>query len=66
VAQTVSRRPLTAESRVRIRVSPCGICGGRSGSGTGLSPTSSVFPVNIIPLSFFLLIYNLVDELYVR
>jgi hypothetical protein len=44
MAQAVSRRPLTAEARVRVRVSPCEICGGQSGTGTGLSPNSSVFP----------------------
>jgi hypothetical protein len=49
--QAVSRRPLTAKARVRARVNPCGICGGQSGIGRGLSPSSSVFPVNIIPSS---------------
>jgi hypothetical protein len=44
MAQAVSRRPLTTEARVRSRVSPCGICGGHSGTGTGFSPTTSVFP----------------------
>jgi hypothetical protein len=33
MAQAVSSRPLTAEARV----SPCGICGGRSDTGTGFS-----------------------------
>jgi hypothetical protein len=50
MAQAVRRRPLTAEARVRVRVNPCGICGGQSGTGTGFSPGSSVSPVNIIPL----------------
>jgi hypothetical protein len=44
MAQVVSRRPLTAEARVRARVNPCGICGGQSGTGTGSSPSSTVFP----------------------
>jgi hypothetical protein len=44
MAQAVSRRTPTAEARVRSRVSPCGICGGQSGTGTGFSLSSSVFP----------------------
>jgi hypothetical protein len=44
MAQAVSCRPPTAEARVRSRVSPCGICGGRSSIGTGFSPSTSVFP----------------------
>jgi hypothetical protein len=43
MTQVVSRRPLTAEARVRARVNSCGICGGQSGTGTGFSPSSSVF-----------------------
>jgi hypothetical protein len=35
MAQIVSRRAPTMEARVRTWVSPCGICGGQSGTGTG-------------------------------
>jgi hypothetical protein len=43
MAQVVSRRPLTAETRVRDQVCSCGICGGQSGTGTGFSRSLSVF-----------------------
>jgi hypothetical protein len=44
MAQVVSRRAHTAEAWVLAWVNPCGICGGQSGTGTGFSPSSSVFP----------------------
>jgi hypothetical protein len=51
MAQTVSRRPPTAEARVRSGVGPCTvICSGRSGAGTGFSPRVLRFPlVSFIP-----------------
>jgi hypothetical protein len=50
MAQAVSRRPLNAEARDRSGVSPCEICGGQSGTGTGFSPSCRFSPVNFIPL----------------
>jgi hypothetical protein len=50
MAQAVSRRPLIAEARVRSRVSPCGVCGEQSGTGTGFSPSCRFSPANFIPL----------------
>jgi hypothetical protein len=43
MAQVVNRRLLTAKDRVRIRVSPCEICGGHSDIGTWFPLSSSVF-----------------------
>jgi hypothetical protein len=40
----VSRRPPTAEARFRSWVSPCGICGGPHGTGTGFSSSTAIFP----------------------
>jgi hypothetical protein len=50
MAQAISRRPVTAEARVQSRVSPCGVCGGQSGTGTGSSPSCRFSPVNFILL----------------
>jgi hypothetical protein len=50
MAEAVSRRPLIAEARVRSRVSPCGVCGGQNGIGTGFSPSCQFSPVTLIPL----------------
>jgi hypothetical protein len=47
MAQAVSRRPLTAEDRVRARVNPCGICGGQSDTGTGIFPKSFGFLLSV-------------------
>ena len=42
MAQVVSRRPLTAEVRFRSQVSLYEICGGKSGTGKGFSPSISL------------------------
>jgi hypothetical protein len=42
--QRVGRRPVTAEAWVRSQASPCESFGGKSGNGTGFSPSPSVFP----------------------
>jgi hypothetical protein len=48
MVQAVSHRPLTLVARVSL----CRICGGQNDTGTGLSLSSSVFPVSIIRLGF--------------
>jgi hypothetical protein len=50
MAQEVSRRPLTSEARVLVRVSTSGICGVQNGTGTGWSQSSLVSSVSIIAL----------------
>jgi hypothetical protein len=43
MAQAVIRRSLTTEAWVRSQVSACDICGGQSGTGSGFSPSTSIF-----------------------
>ena len=44
VGQAVSRRALTAQDQVRSQLSPREICGRKSGTRTGFSPSTSGFP----------------------
>jgi hypothetical protein len=66
MAQAVSRRPLTAESRVRSRVIHVGFVVDKGALEQGFLQVLRVFPVNIIPPSFSILIYRLRDEQCVR
>jgi hypothetical protein len=45
--QAVSRWPFNAEARVRARVNPCGIGGGRSGTGSGFFSEFFGFPLSV-------------------
>ena len=42
------QRPFAAEAWTQIQRSKCGICGGHSGTGTGLFSSTSVSPVSVI------------------
>jgi hypothetical protein len=44
MAQAVIRLPLTADTRLRARVRPYGICGGQSGTGASLYTSYLVLP----------------------
>lgn len=51
IAQAVRNRFLNTEARVSAQGSPCGIYGGQSDNGIGLSPSSSISPVGMtLPL----------------
>jgi hypothetical protein len=43
MAEAVSHWPLTTEVSIHAHVSPCGICGGQSGTRTKFLPSSLVF-----------------------
>jgi hypothetical protein len=62
MTQAVSHGLLTTEAWVHAEVTPCGICSRQSGTGTGYFPNYSIFPVNIIPLWFSILISHAGDE----
>jgi hypothetical protein len=47
MTQAVSRRLLTEEDRVRPQDTPSNICGERSGTDKGFSPSTSGFPLTV-------------------
>ena len=49
MAQVGSRWPFTEEAQVRYYASPCGICGQQNGTGTFVSPHTSVSTFSVIP-----------------
>lgn len=45
-------RTIIEKARVRSLAGPCGVCGGRRDTATGVSPRTWDFPCNIIPLTY--------------
>jgi len=56
-----SRQPVMADAWVRSEISPCEICDKQSGTGTCLSPSTSVFPLSMsfLQYSMHILMYVL-------
>ena len=55
VSQAVLCLPVTMEAQTQSQASPCGMCGGQSGSGTGFSsaclgfsPSVSICPCSVV------------------
>jgi hypothetical protein len=64
MVQTVSRLLLTAQARLRARVSPCGICGEQSGTGQAfLRVLRFSLSVSFRRVSLLIYIYHLGKEI---
>jgi len=44
MSEGVSHRHIIKEAWAQSQVSPCEICGGKSGTATGFSPSTAVLP----------------------
>jgi hypothetical protein len=62
MAQAVSRRPLTAEARVRARVNPCGICGGQKWHWDRFFSEYFGFPLSVTFHRGSIVIYHMGEE----
>jgi hypothetical protein len=60
MARAVSRRSFTADTRVLHQPSPCEICSGQSGNGTGFSqpPEYLYFPISASFHHFYILVFR--------
>jgi hypothetical protein len=48
MSQVISGRRLTLEAGVRAQSNSCGNCAGKSGTGTDISPSTSVFLLSVL------------------
>jgi hypothetical protein len=49
MAQAFICQPLTVQAKVQSQANPCGICGGKSGTETDISPHTAVSIITILP-----------------
>jgi hypothetical protein len=62
MTHVVIRRPFTEKAWVHAWITPCGICGKQSGTGTVFLLVLWLCPFSVIPLWLSILIYYLGDE----
>lgn len=59
-----SRRPLTSKARVVSEVSPCEVFDGQRGTGTGFSPSTSIFFLSVLFQQCYALFFNATSVLW--